>query len=57
MDRYLYEFKHTFHNLNIEINNTPHNKVLQLNRHVAQDSHLRLCEKRNYNGRGYNQKT
>jgi hypothetical protein len=45
MDRYLYEFKHTFHNLSIDINNTPHNKILQLNRRVVQDSHLRLCEK------------
>jgi hypothetical protein len=50
-DRYLYEFKHTFHNLNIERNNTPHNKILQVNRRVAKSSHLRLCEKRNYNGR------
>ena len=41
----LYEFKHTFHNLNIERNNTPHIKILELNRCVVQDTHLRLCEK------------
>jgi hypothetical protein len=35
MDRYLYEFKHAFHILNIEGNNTPHNETDQLNRHVA----------------------
>jgi hypothetical protein len=34
-DRYLYECKHTFHILNIEGNNTPHNKTNQLNRHVG----------------------
>jgi hypothetical protein len=57
MGRYLYEFKHIFHILNIERNNTPHNKIEQLNIRVAQGSHLRLCEKRNYDGRSYNRET
>jgi hypothetical protein len=34
-DLYLYECKHTFHILNIKRNNTPHNKVEQLNRRVT----------------------
>jgi hypothetical protein len=33
------------HSTFLEINNTPHNKILQLNRRVVQDSRLRLCEK------------
>jgi hypothetical protein len=57
MDRYLYEFKHTFHILNIERNNTLHNKIEQLTRRVAQGSHLRLCEKRSYNGQSYDRET
>jgi hypothetical protein len=39
-DHYLYECKHTFHIPKIERNNTPHNKIEQLKRLVAQGSHL-----------------
>jgi hypothetical protein len=42
-------------NFNIK-NNTPHNKIQQLNRRVTHDSHLRLCEKEKYNDRGYSYK-
>jgi hypothetical protein len=56
MDRYLYEFKHTFHKLNLKRNNTPHNRMQQISRHLAQGCHLRLCEKEKYNDRGYGRK-
>jgi hypothetical protein len=52
-DRYLREYKHTLNIFETERNNIPYNKIGQLNMHEAWSPHLRLCEKRNYDGQRY----